>query len=384
MEFKLTDEQQMMRDSARKFAQTRLAPLVTDDEKHHRFRPELVQEMGSLGFFGAIIDERYGGTGAGYLASVLMTMEIAKVWPSYGLPFNMQMHGPAYTIQRFGTDAQKEKYIPGLVTAKLLGCFAMTEPGTGSDVAGMHSTAVKVDGGWKLNGQKTWISQAHWADVGLVYMSTDRAKKAKGMTCFLVELKGNKGITTRPIEEKFGLFCSPTGEIFFEDAFIPDAAVLGQVGDGFKICMTQLESTRLSCAARAVAVGQASLDAAATYAKERKQFDQPIASFQMVQADLVQMYVEHQAAELLLYKAAVSRDEGDLKNGPEISCAKYFAAEAAVHAANTAMKILGSYGFSLEYPVARLLRDAKSFQIVEGTSNIQKIILGRHLLSLYE
>ncbi|MBI5480123.1 MAG: acyl-CoA dehydrogenase family protein [Deltaproteobacteria bacterium] len=384
MDFKLSDEQQMMRDSARRFAQTRLAPLVTEDEKAHRFRPELVREMGELGMFGAIIDERYGGTGAGWLASAVMTLEIAKVWASYGLPFNMQMHGPAYTIQTFGTEAQKEKYIPGLVAGKLLGGFAMTEPGTGSDVAGMKSTATKVDGGWKLSGQKTWISQAHVADMVLAYVSTDRAKKAKGMTCFLVDLKGNPGITTRPIEEKFGLYCSPTGEIFFEDAFVPDDAVLGQVGDGFKICMTQLESTRLSCAARAVAVGQAALDAAATYAKERKQFDQPIASFQMVQADLVQMYVEHQAAELLLYKAAVSRDEGDLKNGPEISCAKYFAAEAAVHAANTAMKILGSYGFSLEYPVARLLRDAKSFQIVEGTSNVQKIILGRHLLSLYE
>jgi glutaryl-CoA dehydrogenase (non-decarboxylating) len=384
MDFKLTEEQQMMRDSARKFARDRLAPLVNEDEKAHRFRPELVQEMGELGMLGAIIDEKWGGTGAGWLASAVMTMEVAKVWASYGLPFNMQMHGPAYTIQRFGTDAQKEKYVAGLVAGKLLGCFAMTEPGTGSDVAGMKSTATRVDGGWKLNGQKTWISQAHFADMGLVYMSNDRAKKAKGITCFLVDFKKTPGITTRPIEEKFGLYCSPTGEVFFEDAFVPDDHVLGEVGGGFKVCMTQLESTRISCAARAVAVGQAALDAAAVYAKERKQFDQPIASFQMVQAELVQMYVEHQAAELLLYKAAVTRDEGDLTNGPEISCAKYFAAEAAVHAANTAMKILGSYGFSNEYPVGRLLRDSKSFQIVEGTSNVQKIILGRHLLSQYE
>lgn len=384
MDFKLSDEQQMMRESARRFAQERLAPLVLQDEKAHRFRPELVREMGELGMFGSIIDERYGGTGAGWLGSVVMTMEVAKVWASYGLPFNMQMHGPAYTIQRFGTDAQKEKYIPGLVAGKLLGLFAMTEPGTGSDVASMRSVATKVDGGWVLNGQKTWISQAQVADVGLVYVYTDREKKQKGMTCFLVEMKGNPGITTRPIEEKFGLYSSPTGEIFFQDAFVADSAVLGGVGEGFKVCMTQLESTRLSCAARAVAVGGAALDASALYARERVQFGQPIASFQMVQADLVQMFVEHQAAELLIYKAAVSRDAGDLRNGHEISTAKYFAAEAAVHAANTAMKIFGSYGFSLEYPVARLLRDAKSFQIVEGTSNVQKIILGRHLMSLYE
>ena len=380
MDWKLTDDQKMMQDTARRFAQERIAPIVEEDEKAHRFRPELVAEMGKMGFFGCLIEEQYGGTETGWLAAELMTMEIAQVSASWGLPFNMQMNGPAFTIQRWGNDEQKKKYVPGLVAGQLLGCFAMTEPNTGSDVASMRTIAKPAKGGFVLNGQKTWISQAHVADVGLIYAYTEPEKKHKGMTCFLVDLKSTKGVTSRAIEEKFGLFCSPTGEIFFEDAFVPDSAVLGKVNDGFKICMSMLDGTRLSCAARAVAVGKACLEASLAYTKERKQFGQPIASFQMVQAELVQMHVEHEAAKLLVLKAACSRDDGDLRNTAEISTAKLFAADAAVHAANAAMKLFGSYGYSLEYPVARLLRDAASYQIVEGTSNVQKIVIARQIL----
>ena len=383
MNFELTEDQKMFRDTARRFAQERIAPLVDEDEKAHRFRPEIVREMGEMGFLGTTIEEKFGGTNVGWLAQQLMVMEIAQVCASWGLPFNMQTNGPAFTIQRWGTDAQKERYIPGLVSGEMLGCFAMTEPGTGSDVASMRSVATKTDGGWILNGQKTWISQAQCADMGLIFAYTDPEKKHRGMTCFILDMKDNKGVETRAIEDKFGLFCSPTGEIFFDDVFIPDEAVLGEVNSGFKVCMSMLDGTRLSCSARAVAVGKACLDASATYAKERVQFGKPISSFQMVQADLVQMYVEHEAALLLVMKAAASRDAGDLRNTMEISTAKYFAAEAAVHAANATMKIFGSYGFSLEYPAARLLRDAKSFQIVEGTSNVQKIVIGRNLLNAY-
>jgi len=383
MEFELNEELKLMRDTARNFAQKRIAPLVEEDEKAHRFRPELVREMGELGFFGAVIDEAYGGTGAGFLASVLMTMEIAQVSASCGLPFNMQTMGPGLTIQRWGTEEQKKRYVPKLVSGESLGCFAMTEPNTGSDVASMLTEATPTQGGYLLNGQKTWISQAQVADIGLIYAYTDRSKKHRGMTCFVVDMKGTEGVTTSPIEEKFGLFCAPTGEIFFQDAFVPEDCVLGEVNAGFKICMSMLDGTRRSCAARAVGVGKASLDEAARYSKERTQFGEPISSFQMVQSDLVQMYVEHEAARLLVCRAAASRDAGNMRNTLEVSTAKYFAAEAAVHAANTAMKIFGSYGFSTEYPVARLLRDAKSFQIVEGTTNIQRMIIARNLLDNY-
>jgi glutaryl-CoA dehydrogenase (non-decarboxylating) len=380
MDFSLSDEHKMMQETARRFARERIFPLVEEDEKEHRFRPELVREMGEMGFFGTIIEEKYGGTDVGWLAACLMTMEVAEVSASWGLPFNMQMNGPAFTIQRWGTEEQKERYVPGLVAGELLGCFAMTEPGAGSDVASMKSVAKKVDGGWLLNGQKTWISQAQLADVGLMYVYTDPAKKHRGMTCFLVDMKTTEGVTTRPISDKFGLYCSPTGEIFFEDAFVPDENVLGEVDHGFKICMSMLDGTRLSCAARATAVGKACLDAAVKYTKEREQFDTPISSFQMVQSDLVDMYVEHEAAKNLVYRAAWTRDQGQLRNTVEISTAKYFAAEAVVHAANTTMKLFGSYGFSNEYPAARLMRDSKSFQIVEGTSNVHKIIMARDLL----
>jgi glutaryl-CoA dehydrogenase (non-decarboxylating) len=383
MDFELSEEHELMRSTAESFARDRIAPLVAEDEAAHRFRPEVVREMGELGFFGAVIDEAYGGTNAGYLASALMTMEVARVSASWGLPFNMQTMGPGLTIQRWGTEEQKQRYIPKLVTGELLGCFAMTEPGTGSDVASMKTEATLTKDGWVLNGQKTWISQAAEADVGLIFAYTDRSKKQRGITCFIVDMKQTEGLSTAPIKDKFGLFCAPTGEIFFQDALIPEESVLGEVDQGFKVCMAMLDGTRLSCASRAVGVGKACLAEAARYAKERTQFGQPISSFQMVQSELVEMHVEHEAARLLVLRAAATRDTGNLRNTVEVSTAKYFAAEAAVHAANTAMKVFGSYGFSTEYPAARLLRDSKSFQIVEGTSNIQKMIIARQVLDEY-
>jgi glutaryl-CoA dehydrogenase (non-decarboxylating) len=380
MDFDFTEEQLLARDTARKFAREEIAPTVEEDEESHRFRPERVQKMAELGFFGSVVEERFGGTEFGHLAACIMAEEVAKVHASWGLPFNMQMNGPALIIQKYGNDEQKEKYIPQLVAGQWLGCFAITEPNTGSDVASMKTTATPVDGGFLLNGQKTWISQAHVADVGIVYAYTDRDKGPKGMSAFVVDFKQTKGISTVPIEKKFGLFCAPTSEVYFEDAFVPASAMLGSRGDGFKICMTMLDSTRLSCAARAVGVAGACIDAAVAYAKERTQFGKPLASFQMVQDEIARMVVEHEAARLLVYRAATTKDKHPgRRNTHETSIAKYFAAESAVHCANTAMKIHGSYGYSNEYPVGRFLRDAKSFQVVEGTSNIQKIIISRHV-----
>jgi glutaryl-CoA dehydrogenase (non-decarboxylating) len=383
MDFELPEDIREMRNQAKRFAQERIAPIVKEDEAAHRFRPEIVREMGELGFFGTVIPEEYGGLGLenGHLAHVAMTMEIAKVSASWGLPFNMQMLGPALTLLKFGNKEQKEKYIPGLVKGELLGCFAMTEPNTGSDVASMKTTAAETPDGFVVNGNKTWISQAQVADVGLLYAKTDpKAQPAhKGITAFFYELKNTPGVSTVPIEGKLGLHCSPTGEVYYEDAKFPKSTLLGGVGQGFKVCMTQLENTRLSCAARAVGLGAACLEVARDYALERKQFGKRIADFQMIQSDLAEMFVHHEAAEMLVYRAAWKKDRGQA-TAADVSTAKYFAAESAVAAANTAIKILGSYGFSTEYPVERFLRDAKSYQIVEGTSNIQKIIISRALL----
>ena len=382
MDFELPEDVQMIREQARRFAEERIQPLVEEDEKEHRFRPEILKEMGDLGFFGTVIPEKYGGSElGGFLGAVVISEELARVSASWGLPLNMQMLGPALTVLQFGTEEQKEKYIPGLVSGELIGCFAMTEPNSGSDVASMKTTAEKVDGGWKVNGQKTWISNAHVADVGLLYAMTDPQSKPRhrGMTAFIYNMKETEGLTANAIEDKFGLFCAPTGEIYYEDSVLPEDTTLGPVGKGFKVCMTQLDATRLSCAARALGVGQACIETARDYALDRKQFGKPIADHQMIQSDLAQMYAEHEAAKLAVYKAAWKRDKGE-RATLETSTGKYLAAEAAVHAANTTMKILGSYGYSTEYPAARYLRDAKSFQIVEGTSNIQKLILSGYVL----
>ena len=380
MDFAFTGEQEAMREMAKNFAEKKIAPTMEEDEKEHRFRREIVKEMARLGFFGCIAPEKYGGNEAGFLSACLMTEEVARISPSWGLPFNLQMNSIQSVLLNFGTEEQREKYIPKLINADWLGCFAITEANTGSDVASMKSTVQEVEGGFVLNGTKMWISGVPVADVGIVYAYTDRAAKHRGMSAFMVDMHA-PGVTQKAIESKLGLFCAPTGEIVFEDVKLPRESLVGNKGDGFKICMSMLDNTRLSSAARAVGVARACKEHSVRYAKEREQFGQPIANFQMIQEQIAEMYVEEEAARLLVYRAAVNRDKG-MRNTVEVSCAKFYAAEVAVRAANTAVKIFGSYGFSSEYPVERFYRDAKSYQIVEGTSNIQKVIIARNALGL--
>lgn len=374
MQFKLTDEQKMMQDMARDFAQKEILPTLKEDERDHRFRPELVKKMADLGFFGCALPEEYGGNGCGFFESVLLAEQLAMVSGSWRLPLNMQNIGPAVTVNRFGTREQKERFIPAWVKAESFGFFAITEPNSGSDVAGMGTTATDCGDHWELNGQKMWISNAHVGDWGLVYAFTDKSKKYKGMTCFIVNLKGNEGIVTAPIETKLGLHCSPTGEIAFTQARIPKDSVLGEVGQGFQVCMWQLNNTRISCAAGALGIGGGAIEAAIDYANERTQFGKKIGSYQMIQAQIADMVAEHEAAKLLVYQAAWLKDQG-MPNQLQTSIAKLFASEAAVHAASDTMKIFGSYGFSTEFPAERFLRDAQSLRVVEGTSNIQKTII---------
>jgi glutaryl-CoA dehydrogenase (non-decarboxylating) len=238
----------------------------------------------------------------------------------------------------------------------------------------MRTTATDCGDHWELNGQKMWISNAHVGDWGLVYAFTDKSQKYKGMTCFIVNLKDNEGITTAPIDTKLGLHCAPTGEIAFNHARIPKDSVLGEIGQGFQICMWQLNNTRISCSAGALGIAGGAIEAAIGYANERTQFGKKIGSFQMVQAQIAEMVAEHEAAQLLVYRAAWLKDQG-LPNQHQTSMAKLFASEAAVHAASETMKIFGSYGYSTEYPAERFLRDAHSLRVVEGTSNIQKTII---------
>lgn len=374
MQFGLTDEQRMMQEMAKDFAQKEIVPTLKEDEANHVFRPELVKKMADLGFFGCALPEEYGGNGCGFLESVIIAEQLATVSGSSRLPLNMQNIGPSITVNKFGTKEQKERFIPKWVSAEYFGFFAITEPNSGSDVAGMGTTATDRGDHWELNGQKMWISNAHVGDWGLVYAMTDKSKRNKGMTCFIVNLKDNEGIITAPIETKLGLHCAPTGEISFSQARIPKDSVLGEVGQGFQICMWQLNNTRISCAAGALGIGGGAIEAAIGYANERTQFGKKIGSYQMIQASIAEMTAEHEAAKLLVYQAAWLKDQ-KLPNQYQTSMAKLFASEAAVHAANETMKIFGSYGFSTEYPAERFLRDSMSLRTVEGTSNIQKTII---------
>lgn len=374
MNFELSEQQRLIQDTARRFAAEQIAPTLEQEEAKHEFRADRVAKMGELGMFSCALPEELGGSGMGYMESVLMAEQIAKISASWRLPFNMQNLGPALTVAKFGSDAQKKKYVPGWVAGTQLGFFAMTESNTGSDVASMKTHAIDKGDHWEVHGTKMWISQAHVGDAGLLYAYTDRAKGNKGMTAFIIEPKNWKGCTARAIETKLGLKCAPTGEFAFDGMKVPKENVLGQPGDGFRICMWQLNQTRIGCAAGALGVAGGALDIAIEYANERTQFGKPISQHQMVMAQIAEMTVEHQAAQMLVYKAAWLKDNGK-PNQFETSVAKFAASEAAVHAANECMKIYGSFGFSTEYPAERFYRDAKSLQVVEGTSNIQKIII---------
>ena len=374
MNFELTDDQRLVQETAREFAQNDIAPTQAEEEKNHEFRLDRVARMGVLGFFSCGVSEEYGGTGFGFMESVLMAEQIAKVSASWRLPFNMQNLGPALTVGKFGTDEQKQRFIPGWVDGTQVGFFGMTEPDSGSDVASMKTIARDKGDHWEVTGSKIWVSNATQGDAGLLYVMTDPEKKHRGMSAFILEPKDLADFVATDIETKLGLHCAPTGEMAFHGAKLPKDALLGQEGDGFKVCMWQLNNTRIGCAAGALGVAGAALDAAVEYANERTQFGKPISRHQMVQAQIAEMAVEHHAAQLLVYRAAWLKDQGK-PNQYETSMAKLHASEAAVHAANECMKIFGSYGYSTEYPAERLYRDAKSLQVVEGTSNIQKLII---------
>lgn len=376
MDFELSEELIAVRELAREFAEKEIAPTAAKDDKEKNFRPDLVRKMGELGFYGTLIPESYGGNGLGFLAMVLITEEIARVHSAMRVAINMQI-GPAVTLLQFGTEEQKKKFIAPLVSGETIGCFAITEADAGSDVAGMR-TAAKRDGDrYLVNGNKIFITNAPVTNGGLVYAYTDRAQKHRGMTAFYADWT-QPGLSRRSIEA-LGAHCSPLGELIFDNFPIPAANRLGNEGDGFKICMWQLNQTRLNCAAGALGVARAAKEAAVDYCNQRVQFGQKIGEFQMNQDMIAQMIVHEEAARLLVYRAAWLADQNK-PNNLETSVGKYTAAEAANFAADAAMKILGAYGYSTEFPVERYYRDAKSYQIVEGSSNVQKMIIAQDAL----
>jgi len=380
MNFEFTSEIEAIRDTARKFAQKEIMPRVAQDEESHAFQEDLVKKMGELGFFGCPIPEEYGGSDLGFLAHTVVTEEISKVSGSLRAAFNMQTMGVAREIFQFGTEEQKKKYIPKLVSAQHLGCIGITEPNAGSDVGGIKTKAVKKGNRYVLSGSKNWITYAQVADIGLIYAYTDSSKKYRGMSAFIVDIR-SKGVSVGPTAEKLGWRSCPTGEIFFDDVEVAEENLLGmEEGKGFECVMASLNNTRLTAAAGAVGVSQALIDEAVKYANEREQFGKPIGKFQMVQEELARMIVETEASRLMTYRCAAQKDDGLIHNTLETSMAKYYSCDVASKVADGALRILGAYGYSSEYPVERLFRDAKLYQILEGSANIQKMIIATDAL----
>jgi glutaryl-CoA dehydrogenase (non-decarboxylating) len=382
MDFSLSEELEMLRDMVRDFATEKIAPFADEwDEKHYFPYEEAIKPMGELGLFGTVIPEEYGGSEMGWLAAMIVTEEIARASSSLRVQINMQTLGCAYTIFTYGSDELKQKYIPKLVSAEYVGAFAMTEPDAGSDVMAIKSKAEDKGDHWLLNGSKTWISNADVADAIIFYAYTDRSKGAKGLSAFVVEVKNFNDIRTTVLD-KMGSRSSPTGEIYLTDTKVPKENILGNPGDGAKILFGSLNQTRLSAAAGGIGLAQACLDEVIKYCNERKQFGKLIGEFQMNQDMVAQMSAEIEAARLVVYKAAWAKDQGRLNNGLDVAQAKYLAGEVATKCANYAMRILGAYGYSTEYPVARFFRDAPTYTMVEGSSNICKWIIALDQLGI--
>ena len=382
MQFDLSDELQMLRNTVRDFAAEKIAPFADAWDMNHYFPyQEAVKPMGELGFFGTVIPEKYGGNEMGWLAAMIITEEIARASSSLRVQVNMQELGCAFTILRYGSEELKQKYIPGLVSADILGAFAITEPQAGSDVMAMASTAEDKGDHWLINGTKTWISNATIGDINVFYAYTDKSKGASGLSAFIVELKNFNGITVTDLD-KMGSRSSPTGEIILENTKIPKGNILGKPGDGARIVFGSLSQSRLSAAAGGVGLAQACLDSVSKYAMEREQFGQPIGMFQMNQDMIGQMVAEIEAARLMVYKAAWQKDQGDLGNNLEVAAAKYLAGELAYKCSQYAMRIFGAYGYSTEYPVARYFRDAPTYAMVEGSANVCKFILAQDQLGI--
>ena len=375
MNFKLSREHEMLRKAVREFAIKKIAPYADEwDANHYLPVKEVIKPMGELGFFGVTISEEYGGEGMGFLAAVIITEEIAKSSSSLRVQYNLLGLGCAHPIYKYGSEAVKKKYVPKLCSAEYLGGFAITEPNTGSDVLSIETTAEDKGDHWLLNGSKTWISNANQADIIICYAYTDRTKRSKGLSAFVVDLKNFNGITTTDLD-KLGSHSSPTGEIFFNNTEVPKENILGKPEDGTKIVFSSLNNTRISAAAGAVGCAQACLDISVEYCNNRKQFGQPIGKFQMNQDMIAQMSAEIEAARLLVYKGAWRKDQGYENNGMDVAQAKYFAGEVAMKCANYAMRIMGAYGYSTEYPLARYYRDIPTYIIVEGSASICKTII---------
>jgi alkylation response protein AidB-like acyl-CoA dehydrogenase len=375
LDFELTDEQRLISDTAREFADNEITPRVRDNDRAARFDRELASKLGEMGYLGAPVAEEYGGRGLDYLSYALIVEQVGRADSSARTVVSVQTSLVCGSIERWGTEEQKREWLPRLCSGEALGCFALTEPDAGSDPASLRTRAKKTDTGWTITGNKMWISMGNVADVALVFAQTDPEKKHRGLACFLVPTASD-GYSSQEIHGKLGLRASDTAEISLDDVELPDDAMLGEIGDGFKVAMSALDNGRYSVAAGCVGICDGCVEASVEYAKERRQFGVPIASFQLVQELIAEMIVKRDAARMLVWRAGELKDRG-VRNTVETSIAKYYATEAAVDCANMAIQVHGGSGYVDDYPVERYLRDARVTTLYEGTSQIHKLIIGR-------
>src|SRR3954452_7000512 len=376
MDFTLSDEQQLIRDTARAFCDAEIAPHAAEWDRAEAIDTSIVGKLAELGFLTAALPEEHGGMGLGMVSYALVVEEIGRSDSNVRGIVSVSNGLYGKSVARWGTEEQKARLLPALATGEELGCYALTEPGAGSDPGGLETRAERDGGDWILSGQKIFITLGSWAAHALVFARTGEPGP-RGITCFLVPTDSD-GFEARPIKGKLGLRAQDTAELFLDGVGVGDDSAVGELGGGFKVAMSALDHGRISLGAGCVGIAQGCLDASVAYTKERKQFGRSIASFQLVQELLADIAVETEAARLLVWRAAATADRGE-RHTVEASYAKYFASEVAVRAANAAVQAHGGYGYVDEYPVGKYLRDARVTTLYEGTSQIQKLLIGRAL-----
>jgi alkylation response protein AidB-like acyl-CoA dehydrogenase len=376
MDFQLSAEQELVRASAREFAASEIAPFVREWDRAEEIDSALVAKLAEVGYLGGGWDEGYGGSGLDTVSYALIVEELGNADSSVRGIVSVNVGLVGKTIARFGTEEQKREWLPKLASGEALGCYALTEPGCGSDAAALAARAERDAEGWAITGSKTFITLGTWASVALVFARTG-GEGPRGITCFLVPTDA-EGFEARPIKGKLGLRAQDTAELSLEHVRVPDENRLGDLDGGFRVAMSALDLGRISLAAGCVGIAQGSLDAAIDYARGRSAFGRSIAGFQLVQELIADTAVETEAARLLVWRAATLADSG-LQHTLESSIAKLYASEVAVRAANNALQVFGGYGYIDEYPVGKYLRDARVATLYEGTSQIQKLIIGRAL-----
>ena len=379
MDFQLTEEQNLIREMVREFAVSEIAPTAAQRDEEERFDRDLMfGRLAELGLTGIVFPEEYGGAGADYISYAIAVEELSRVCASTGVTLSAHLSLGSNPIYLFGTEEQKQQFLAPLASGEKMGAFGLTEPTAGSDAGGTRTTAVRDGDEWILNGSKIFITNAGEAEIYVVMARTDReAEKHHGISAFIVE-KGTPGFSFGKKEKKMGIRSSPTMELVFENCRIPATNLLGKEGEGFKVAMKTLDGGRIGIAAQALGIAQGALDQAVAYARERKQFDKPIAAFQGVQFQLADMATQVEAARLLVYQAAF-RASNKLSYTMASAMAKLHASETAMRVTTQAVQILGGYGYTREFPVERMMRDAKITEIYEGTSEVQRLVIGSAL-----